>query len=333
MPKFSPANYGGPLVDLQGRVLGVSGAHVAARNQRNGGRGMVRLRHRLRRTAGTNQSRSAAAEQGRRFESRTAGRQFAPGDPYADPPVIAASHPKSPAALAGLKAGDRIAEINGAKVNSPSELRHQLGPLYAGEKVAVVVMRGDDRIEHSAELIAKLPLYIHPFLGVLPKREFQQHDAALDAGESKNVPSETDKTKDKADSDKSTSHPAGVAVRQVYPDSPAAKAGIQAGDRIISFNGDAVKDRLALQEKVAALEPRDSAKVEFVRDGKPQTVEVKLATLPEAVPEKLAAARDANPPPDEKSAATGKIEIKIPEAPSGAPHTCPTSTTRTCRMG
>ena len=46
--------------------------------------------------------------------------------------MIAASHPKSPAALAGLKAGDRIAEINGVKVNSLSEMRHQLGPRYAG---------------------------------------------------------------------------------------------------------------------------------------------------------------------------------------------------------
>jgi serine protease Do len=242
------------------------------------------------------------------------GVSLRPGDPYADPPIIAASHPKSPAAAAGLKAGDRIAEINGVKVGSASEMRHQLGPLYAGEKVTVVAMRGDQPVERSAELIAKLPQYIHPFLGILPQREFESHDTTA----SDETKSSGDKSDANSAGDKSSGHKSGVVVRQVYPDSPAAKAGIQPGDRIISCSGDEVKDRLGLQEKVASLQPRDSAKVEFERDGKRQAVEAKLVTLPEAVPDKLAAARDANPPPDEKTPATGKIEIKIPEAPSGA---------------
>jgi serine protease Do len=315
--KISPANYGGPLVDLQGRVLGVlvpmspqETSEMAGVEWYDSGIGFAVPLEQINRVL-------PRLIKGEDLNPGLLGVSLRSGDPYADAPVIATSHPKSPAAQAGLKAGDRIAEINGKKVNSASEMRHQLGPLYAGEKVTVVVMRGDDRIENSAELIAKLPLYIHPFLGVLPKREFEQPKAASDVSASKNTPTETDQTKDKAEGDTS-SQSTGVVVREVYPDGPAAKSGIQAGDRIISFHGDAIKDRLALQEKVASLEPRDTAKVELVRDDKSQTVEVKLATLPEVVPEKLTAARDSNPPPDEKPAASGKFEIKIPEAPSGA---------------
>ena len=47
----------------------------------------------------------------------------------------------------------------------------------------------------------------------------------------------------------------GVVVRDVYADSPGAKAGIKPGDRIVSINSEPVKDRLRLQEQMAALEP------------------------------------------------------------------------------
>lgn len=317
--KISPANYGGPLVDLQGRVLGVlvpmspqQTSEMAGAEWYDSGIGFAVPLEQINRVL-------PRLKNGEDLNPGLLGVSLRPGDPYADPPIIAASHPKSPAAAAGLKVGDRIAEINGVKVGSASEMRHQLGPLYAGEKVTVVAMRGDQRIERSAELIAKLPQYIHPFLGILPKREFESHESTA-SGEAKPNGEKSNGEKsagEKAD-DKSIGHSSGVVVRQVYPDSPAAKAGIQPGDRIVSFNGDAVKDRLGLQEKVASLEPRDSAKVEIERARKRQTVEANLVTLPEAVPDKLTAARDSNPPPDEKTPATGKIEIKIPEAPSGA---------------
>jgi len=206
-------------------------------------------------------------------------------------PVIAACHPKSPAAEAGLKAGDHVTEIDGVKVNSQSELRHQLSPRYAGEKVTVVVLRDKERLERSVELIAKLQPYIHPFLGILPRRD----ETKIAEGENKLT---------------------GVIVRDVYAESPAARSGVQPGDRIVSIDGQPVKDRSGLQEQIAALEPRQVVKVEIERANKSETLEAKLATLPEAVPDKLAPARTADVPPDETAPATGKIEIKIPEAPN-----------------
>ena len=49
--------------------------------------------------------------------------------------MIATCGPKSPAQLAGIKAGDKIVEIDGVKVGNQSELKHQLAPRYAGEKI------------------------------------------------------------------------------------------------------------------------------------------------------------------------------------------------------
>ncbi|HTQ39961.1 MAG TPA: PDZ domain-containing protein [Pirellulales bacterium] len=324
--KISPANYGGPLVDLQGRVLGVlvpmspqETSEVAGVEWYDSGIGFAVPLEQINRVLDR-------LKKGEDLNPGLLGVSLRPGDPYADPPMIAASHPKSPAAAAGFKAGDRIAEINGVKVNSASELHHQLGPLYAGEKINVVALRGEERIERSAELVAKLPLYIHPFLGILPLREIQPDEHAQESGAAdKDKPgvakATTDKKKDGKDKDDEPiagKHQDGVVVRQVYADSPAAKVGILPGDRIESVNGETLTDRLQLQELLSALEPLQAVQVEIEREGKKQKLDAKLATLPETVPDKLAPAHDANPPADKNPPATGKIEIKIPEAPSGA---------------
>jgi serine protease Do len=297
--KISPANYGGPLVDVRGRVLGVlvpmnpmETGEISGVEWYDSGIGFAVPLEQINRVL-------ARLEKGEDLHPGLLGISLKGGDPFADEPVIAACHPKSPAAEAGLKAGDRITEIDGVKVKSQSELRHQLSPRYAGEKVTVAVLRDKERVERPVELIAKLQPYIHPFLGILPRRdETKSADAKADA---------------KPDTDPK---PSGVIVRDVYPDSPAAKSGIQPGDRVVSLEGRPVKDRGDLQEQISALEPRQSVKLEFERAEKKETMEAKLATLPEVVPDKLPPAHDANLPPDENSPSLGKVEIKIPEAPN-----------------
>jgi serine protease Do len=296
--KISPANYGGPLVDLRGRVLGVlvpmspmETGEMAGIEWYDSGIGFAVPLEQINRMLDR-------LKKGEDLHPGLLGVSLRPGDPYTAEPVIAACHPKSPAAEAGLKTGDKIVAIDGVNVASQSELKHQLGPRYAGEKVTLAVMRGKERLERSPELVAKLLPYVHPFLGVLPKRD--------------NDPKEdTEKVANKAGGKAS-----GVVVRDVYADSPVAKAGIKPGDRLISLDGQAISDRFKLQERIAALEPLKTVKLEIERDGQTQTNEVKLATLPEAVPATLPSARDSKQPVDENPVATGKIEIKIPEAPN-----------------
>ena len=293
--KISPANYGGPLIDLHGRVIGVlvpmspmETGEMAGVEWYDSGIGFAVPLEQINRVLDR-------LKKGEDLSPGLIGVSLRPGDPYTTEPVIAACHPKSPAAEAGIKPGDKILAIDGVRVSSQSEMKHQLGPRYAGEKVALTILRGKERLELSAELVAKLLPYVHPFLGVLPMRD---NDAA--EGET------ATETK-----------PAGVIVREVYPDSPAAKAGVKAGDRIVALDGQPVVDRARLQEKIAALEPLKAAKLEFDRGGTTQTNEIKLATLPEVVPTSLPPARDSKPPADENPTTAGKVEIKIPEAPNG----------------
>ena len=72
----------------------------------------------------------------------------------------------------------------------------------------------------------------------------------------------------------------GAMVDEPQNGSPAAKAGIQSGDVISALNGAPVKDSRDLAQKVAALAPGSSVKVDVLRKGWPKTVTVTLGELP-----------------------------------------------------
>ena len=150
--------------------------------------------------------------------------------------MIGACRPNSPAAEAGLKPGDRIVEIDGRKIARAAEVKEELSRRYAGDKVRVVVLRDEKRIECDVELVAKLEPYEHPFLGILPMR--------TPSGE----------------------RPPGVAVRYVYPDSPAAEAGIEPGDVLVSLGGRADRGpRRAAARRSPSYQPDDEVELEVRR--------------------------------------------------------------------
>lgn len=72
----------------------------------------------------------------------------------------------------------------------------------------------------------------------------------------------------------------GARVMAVMPDSPAAKAGLQAGDIIIALNGKAVEGPQELAERIREHKPGGQVKVAFVRDGKKMTETVTLDQAP-----------------------------------------------------
>jgi serine protease Do len=72
----------------------------------------------------------------------------------------------------------------------------------------------------------------------------------------------------------------GALVAQVTPGSGADKAGLKQGDVILSFNGTPVTQAPDLPPLVAITRPGSMARVEFLRDHKKQSVEVKVGELP-----------------------------------------------------
>ncbi|MEV5598882.1 trypsin-like peptidase domain-containing protein [Streptomyces sp. NPDC052496] len=72
---------------------------------------------------------------------------------------------------------------------------------------------------------------------------------------------------------------AGVSVASVKENGPADRAGIEAGDVIVKFDGTAVRTMQALSEALASHKPGDKVDVTVDRDGSEKTVKVTLGTI------------------------------------------------------
>jgi serine protease Do len=95
--------------------------------------------------------------------------------------------------------------------------------------------------------------------------------------------------------------PSGALVSSVEKDSPAQKAGVEVGDVILEYNGQAVTDSSDLPVLVARTKPGSEAKVKVWRNGQEKTIGINVGTLE---PLKTAAATTAATP-------TGKLGLSV----------------------
>jgi serine protease Do len=159
--KLSPVNYGGPLIDLEGRVLGLivpiagAGSALAGAEWYDSGIGFAIYRDRIdlvfdRLMAGQN------------IEPGKIGVILEPDEPEEMPllekllPVsgvkIAVIAPKSPAATAGLKEGDRILALDGQPIGDILDLQRRLSDRAAGEDVKLSLKRRWQTLEITVRL-------------------------------------------------------------------------------------------------------------------------------------------------------------------------------------
>lgn len=76
--------------------------------------------------------------------------------------------------------------------------------------------------------------------------------------------------------------PKGAMVEAVTKDSPAAEAGLEVGDIILSFNGTAIAELRDLPRAVAALDPEAKADITLLRRGQEVTQTVTVGALGQA---------------------------------------------------
>jgi serine protease Do len=86
----------------------------------------------------------------------------------------------------------------------------------------------------------------------------------------------------------------GVLINQVFPDSPASKAGIKRGDVITKFNGTEIKKYNELPGLVASVQPGTEVEVTILRKGEEKTVKVLLGNR-EASKEVASAGEEETP--------------------------------------
>ncbi len=100
------------------------------------------------------------------------------------------------------------------------------------------------------------------------------------------------------------SFPHGALVHEVVKDSPAAKAGIKAGDIVTQFNNKVVEDPSSLSFMAGLAAAKQSIPVTFYRNKKAQTVMVLLEEMPSETP-------DTGVAPAEKGSATKIKDLGI----------------------
>ena len=256
--KVSPVNYGGPLVDIQGRAIGVlvplspqASGETAGVEWYDGGIGFAIPMEDV-------YSALPRMEAGETLKRGLIGINFADMGPLAMEARIERVRPVSPADEAGLEVGDVIVEADGRPIRRVSDLQSVLGTRYADDQLTLGIRRNDETFDVTLTLAAELLPWESPWLGILPVR------GPLSATAS------------------------GVNVRYVYAGSPAEAAGLQRGDRIIAAAGEEVADDSALMDAVSRLVPDDELTLTFERDGQQQEVSLKLATIPDSVPDDIA---------------------------------------------
>jgi len=84
----------------------------------------------------------------------------------------------------------------------------------------------------------------------------------------------------------------GALVQDVKPGSPAARVGLRPYDVIVSFDGQPVRTQDRLSRDIAERQPGSTTRLEYVRDGRSQTVTLRLAERPKEGGDRVAPAEE-----------------------------------------
>ena len=279
--KVSPVNYGGPLVDIEGRAMGLlvplspqGNTETAGVEWYDSGIGFAVPFEDILATL-------PRLKEGNDLRPGLSGIAINSGDLYAVQPKIERVRFDSPAWKAGLKPGDVIDQINGRPIRRVVQLLQELKSRLEGETIEVTVKRDGESITQPVELVGELKPYELPSLGILPERHNSE---------------------------------SGVGIRYVYPDSTAEAGNLQKGDRIVGLNGADVSGPTELLQSLTTLQPDASVSLSIERGDVTESVDIKLTAANNLVPEELPAAvvpAAADAAADEDAPKTGHFTGKL----------------------
>jgi len=199
--------------------------------------------------------------------------------------------PDSPAAKAGLKENDVVLEINGQRIEGTEQFRRMIHEIPAGRTANLTVWR-DGRSQNIKVTLGKhdagnmkvfadgpksfafkmppMPAmpdlsgleHLRSFSMISPGRPLLGIDAETLEGDFGNY--------------FGAPNGEGVLVRGVFASSPAAKAGLKAGDVITSLNGERVRSASELREKLLTNREGKSIKLGVLRNKSELTLSVEL---------------------------------------------------------
>ena len=190
----------------------------------------------------------------------------------------------SPAATAGLQHGDVIVAFGGDAVNEVKDLTKAVRKASPGDEVAVTVVRDGKR----QDLRVTLGEQDHRNVIVLRDgddawpEDMQKHfEAFAPANRGGYLGIGMQDLTAQLGVHFGVADGKGVLVSEVRPDTPAASAGLAAGDVIVKAAGKPVSTGSELREALAGTEPGQDVTFEVIRDGQKRQQTAKLASWPE----------------------------------------------------
>ncbi len=187
---------------------------------------------------------------------------------------VAAIRPGSRAGEAGLKVGDLIVAVDGTPTPNVQVVGNILQRKRPGDSVTATVRRGE------RDATVRLPLMDAGQLAELESRsKVAASSAAAPSGAAPVQAGPTAKSFAMSDFGAAVS-PAdgrrGVVVGSVRPDSPAGRAGLKVGDRVVSIEGRLIVDPASFEREITRTRIGDQVSVNVVRDDTLNTYDVNL---------------------------------------------------------
>jgi serine protease Do len=162
--------------------------------------------------------------------------------------LVAQVLPNSPAAAAGLRAGDVVLAFNGKEIATSGNLPPMVGVAKVGSEAILTVLRNGETIDLPV-LLSELPE--DEAVAVAPG---QVEQAAADrlglVVEDLN-----------ADEEESLGVPGGAVIVESVEDGPAQRGGIRAGDIIVTFDNEPVPNTERFRQLLDAVKPGESVAV------------------------------------------------------------------------
>jgi serine protease Do len=200
----------------------------------------------------------------------------------------------SPAAKAGLKVDDVVVRFQSEVIHTAAQLARLVRETPAGRTVALDVVRGGTVQKLSATVAErKSPLhgvqewsFKMPELPEIPQFHFEMPDVPMPpdvprlmwrSRGPRKLGIEYQEIGDQLARYFKLADETGVLVTRVEEESPAAKAGMKAGDVILRIGGAPVKDGEALRDAMRKAEAGQEIAVTVQREGRPVELKVKLA--------------------------------------------------------
>src|SRR5262249_5454293 len=147
--------------------------------------------------------------------------------------------------------GDELVSLDGLPVSSPAAFRETVQALQPGTTIKLAIRRnGDDKV-----LAAELDATSKPL-----SASTQRVILGVTMSDVQNV--------------------AGLVIRQITDNGPAARAGLKNGDVIASVDGAELTDSASLREALAGKNPGDHVKVLVKRDQSEQEYDIELSADP-----------------------------------------------------